>query len=101
MGAPLVGKWFVRTRGRALGIYSAARSLAGIVVPVVAHLALYLIDAGIEATAAASVVSLIALVSVFGRYGSGWLGDLVNKKWLLFGLFFLQPIGTLSLMGVH
>jgi MFS family permease len=38
MGNPLVGKWFVEKRGRALGIYSAARGLAGLIVPVVAYL---------------------------------------------------------------
>jgi MFS family permease len=38
MGNPLVGKWFVKKRGRALGIYSAARGFAGLLVPVVAYL---------------------------------------------------------------
>ncbi len=38
MGNPLVGKWFVKKRGQALGIYAAARGLSGLLVPVVAYL---------------------------------------------------------------
>jgi MFS family permease len=37
-GNPLVGKWFVKKRGRALGIYAAARGFAGLLVPMVAYL---------------------------------------------------------------
>jgi sugar phosphate permease len=36
--SPLVGKWFVKKRGRALGIHAAARGLAGLLIPVVAYL---------------------------------------------------------------
>jgi MFS family permease len=198
VGTPLVGKWFVKKRGRALGIYGAVRGLAGLLVPAVAylivqygwrsaliilgilswfvilplsfalrdspetcgllpdgepsrcdiqqgdsraerseaieadfplrkamrsrtfwiitlclfshqatqsavfvHIVPYLVDVGIEPTLAASVVTFMSLVSVFGRYGSGWLGDLFNKKWLLFVLYLLQPIGLFSLLQVH
>jgi MFS family permease len=38
MASPLVGKWFVKKRGRALGIYAAATGLSGLLVPVVAYL---------------------------------------------------------------
>jgi MFS family permease len=197
MGNPLVGKWFVEKRGRALGIYSAARGLAGLIVPVVAylivsygwryallimgpftwlvvlplsfslkpspeecgllpdgessrhdghhahrtgktaadievdfpvrkamftpafwiiiiclfthqvtqsavfvHLVPFLIDIGIEPTSAASVVTFVTLTSMLGRYGFGCLSDLFNKKWLLFILYILQPIGIFSLVRV-
>jgi MFS family permease len=198
MGNPLVGKWFVKKRGKALGIFAAVRGLAGLLVPVVAylivrygwrsallimgpltwlvvlplsfvlkhspekygllpdggsyghdvqnahatvkateikevdfalrkamvtpafwiiticlfthqvtqsavfvHLVPYLIDVGIEPTSAASVVTLVVLTSMFGRYGFGWLSDLFNKKWLMFTLYILQPIGILSLVRVR
>jgi len=65
------------------------------------HLIPYLIDVGIEPTLAASVVTLVTLTSMLGRYGFGWLSDLFNKKWLLFILFILQPIGIFSLVRVH
>jgi len=198
VGGPLVGKWFVKKRGRAIGIYSVARGLGGLLVPVVAYLILqygwrsallilgplswlvilplsftlkkspeqcgllpdgepsepvvcdaprtgkaievseidfslrkamatsafwiltvclflhqinqsavfvhivpYLIDVGISPAAAASVVTFLALTSMVGRYGCGWLGDRFNKKWLLMILFVIQSIGILSLVWVR
>jgi len=198
VGNPLIGKWFLKRRGTALGIYAATRGLAGLLVPVVAslivhygwrttllilgpltwlvvlplsfalkhspekcgllpdggpagydvhhpdrrhtktaaieevdfpiqkalitpafwiltlclfshqitqsaifvHLIPFLIDVGIDAKSAASVVTFVALTSMAGRYGFGWLSDRFNKKWLLFVLYLLQPIGLLSLMRV-
>ncbi len=198
VGNPLVGKWFVKKRGRALGIFGAARGLSGLMIPVVAylivlygwrsallimglftwfivlplsfalkhspekygllpdgeasghdvhptqrtvetaevievdfsvrkamltpafwiitlclfthqitqaavfvHLIPYLIDVGIEPTLASAVVALLTLSSILGRYGFGWLSDLFNKKWLLFILYIVQPIGIFSLVRVH
>lgn len=198
VGNPLVGKWFVKKRGSAIGIYGVARGLAGLLVPVVAyliaqygwrstlvilglvtwlivlplsfflknspeecgllpdgevseqdsegdhrtataakaqkevdfslrqamgtsafwiltaclfthqvtqaaifvHLIPYVIDLGVDPTSAASVVSVISLTSIAGRYGSGWLSDRFDKKWLLIVLFIMQPIGIFSLLRV-
>ena len=36
--SPMVDKWFVRKRGKAIGIHAAACGLAGLIVPVVAYL---------------------------------------------------------------
>lgn len=42
LGAPLIGKWFVAKRGRALGVYYSSIGLGGLLVPLLAHLiALY------------------------------------------------------------
>lgn len=199
VGNPLVGKWFVKKRGSAIGIYGVARGLAGLLVPMVAyliaqygwrsalvilavltwlivlplsfflknspeqcgllpdgklsgqdvddnhrtvkaiksvkeldfslrqamatsafwiltvcllthqmtqaaifvHLIPYVIDMGVDPTSAASVVSVVALTSIIGRYGSGWLSDRLNKKWLLVILFIIQPIGIFSLIRVR
>jgi len=38
IGAPLIGKWFVKKRGRALGIYTAIFGLGGLLVPVLSQL---------------------------------------------------------------
>ena len=197
-GNPLVGRWFVKKRGRALGIYNAAAALAGLLVPgvsylivhygwrstlliigpltwlivlplsfflkhspeqigllpdgepsapvgcdaqgtgtaaevgeadfslrnsmstsafwmltacfslsqmtqstVFVHLIPYLIDLGVNPTSAASVVTFLAVASMGGRYGFGWLGDRFSKKWLLIILFIIQPIAILSLLRVR
>jgi MFS family permease len=65
------------------------------------HLIPYVIDMGVDPTSAASVVSIVALTSIIGRYGSGWLSDRFNKKWLLIILFIIQPIGIFSLIRVR
>ena len=198
VGNPLIGKWFLKKRGTAFGIYAAARGLSGLLVPVVAylivlygwrttliilglltwivvlpssfalkhspekcgllpdggpaehdvhhpargntktaavkevdfplrkalltpafwiiticlfshqitqsaifvHLIPYLIDVGIDSKSAASVITFVTLTSMVGRYGFGWLSDRFNKKWLLFTLYMLQPIGIISLIRV-
>ena len=42
LSAPLIGKWFIKRRGRALGFYSAGVGLSGLLVPVLSYLiALY------------------------------------------------------------
>jgi len=38
---------------------------------------------------------------MLGRYGFGWLSDLVNKKWLLFILYIFQPMASSRLFGCH
>ena len=199
VGNPLVGKWFVKKRGSAIGLYAAARGLAGLIVPLVAYLIVqygwrsallilgsltwlivlpasfvlkhspeqcgllpdgesagqvvdgtdrpvaavktveevdfsvqkamatsafwiltvclfthqmtqaaifvhvipYLIDRGTEPATAASVVTVIALISMVSRYGAGWLSDRFDKKWLLVILFVLQPIGIFWLVRMH
>jgi MFS family permease len=65
------------------------------------HLIPYLIDLGINPTSAATVVSFVALTSMIGRYGFGWLSDRFNKKWLLIILLSMQPISLLLLMRVR
>lgn len=38
VGAPLIGKWFVKKRGKVLGFYTSALALGGLLVPVLSHL---------------------------------------------------------------
>jgi MFS family permease len=40
-GPPFIGKWFVRKRGKALGLYTAAFGVGGLLVPVLAHFILH------------------------------------------------------------
>lgn len=65
------------------------------------HLIPYLIDLGIDSTAAASIISFMVLISSAGRYGFGWLGDRFDKKYLLIILFLIQPIALFSLVRAH
>ena len=197
VGAPLIGKWFVKKRGKVLGFYTSALGLGGLLVPVLSHLITvygwrrtlliigpftwlvglplsfvlkhkpeehgllpdgeasehventldspeaagvtevdfsvrnamltpafwlltlcyfifqmtmaaifvhlipYLITVGIEARLAALALTFVTLISVLGRMGFGWLGDLFSRKWLLIIVFLLQPAGIFALAQVR
>ncbi|OGK94967.1 MAG: hypothetical protein A2W08_13320 [Candidatus Rokubacteria bacterium RBG_16_73_20] len=44
------------------------------------HQVAYLVDHGISALAAASVVSLVGLASIVGKTGGGWLSDTIGRR---------------------
>ena len=59
----------------------------------------YLKESGINEGSAGWVVMFIPLLSVVGRLGFGWLGDLGNKKQVLAFTIVLQAIGLLLFCG--
>lgn len=56
------------------------------------HLAPLLQDMGMTTAEAAGVLSALAIISILGRFGIGWLGDLVDKR-----LIYLIGLGTMTL----
>ena len=44
------------------------------------HQVAYLVDHGLSAIVAASVVSVVGLASIFGKTGGGWLSDRVERE---------------------
>jgi MFS family permease len=60
---------------------------------IVIHQIPHLTDIGIPYQRASTVLGLMVLVSVPGRFIFGWLGDRFNKKVLLFLLCLLQGVG--------
>jgi MFS family permease len=46
------------------------------------HQVAYLVDHGLAAIAAASVVSVVGLASIFGKAGGGWLSDRVEREFV-------------------
>ena len=48
---------------------------------------------GIDYQAAAAILGYTVLVSFFGRLGFGFLGDIVDKRLVIFGTCLLQTIG--------
>jgi len=60
----------------------------------VVHQIPHLTDIGIPYQEASTVLGLMVLISVPGRFIFGWLGDRFNKKVLLFLLCLLQGVGV-------
>ena len=64
---------------------------------VVTHIMPYLSTMGFSRTAAGFVAAGISFFSIAGRFGFGWLGDMVEKKYIMAIAYGLMGIGMLSL----
>jgi MFS family permease len=49
------------------------------------HQVAYLVDHGLAAIVAASVVSVVGLASIAGKIGGGWLSDRMEREWVYMG----------------
>ncbi|MFC1817016.1 MFS transporter, partial [Thermodesulfobacteriota bacterium] len=61
---------------------------------IIIHQIPHLMSTGISLEWAATVLGAVALVSVTGRLGFGWLGDLVEKRYLIILCFMSMGIGA-------
>jgi OFA family oxalate/formate antiporter-like MFS transporter len=48
--------------------------------------------AGVNATVAAGLVSIISVANALGRFGWAWLSDAIGRKWVFFTMFLLQAV---------
>jgi len=81
-------------RTRTFWVYAASMMLRSCILSaIVVHQIPHLTDIGIPYQTASSVLGLMVLMSVPGRFFFGWLGDRFNKKVLLFLLCLLQGAG--------
>jgi len=66
------------------------------------HQVAFLVDHGLEAMFAASVVGAVGIASIFGKTGGGWLADRFEREWIyLAGITILVgSVGALALVGV-
>jgi MFS family permease len=83
-------------RTRTFWVYVGSMMLrACILSSLVIHQIPHLTDIGIPYQAASTVLGLMVLMSIPGRFLFGWLGDLFSKRMLLFLLCLLQGVGIL------
>jgi MFS family permease len=82
-----------------LGVTEAIRML--IVMAVIAHVMPYLSSIGMPRPSAAFVATSIPLLSIIGRFGFGWLGDIFDKRYVMAWTFFLFGMGTLAFSYIH
>jgi len=66
------------------------------------HQVAFLVDHGITAMAAASVVGVVGVASIFGKTGGGWLADRFEReKIYVIGIAILVgAVGALALVGI-
>jgi MFS family permease len=67
-----------------------------IAMAVITHVMPYLSSVGVSRTRAAFIATSIPLVSVIGRFGFGWLGDIFDKRYALACVYALLSVGTLA-----
>ncbi|MFH1092185.1 MAG: MFS transporter, partial [Pseudomonadota bacterium] len=72
-----------------------------IVSSLVMHIMPYLTGQGISRSTAGFIAAGIPLVSIAGRLGFGWLGDLYKKKYVLACSFSFMFVGLLALAYVN
>ena len=65
------------------------------------HQVVFLVDHGIPAMVAASVVGVVGLASIFGKTGGGWLSDRVERECVYVGgiAVLVAAVGALLLVG--
>jgi MFS family permease len=74
-----------------LNLAEAVRMMA--VTAVVIHLMPYLSSLGFERSTAGVAAASLPLVSIFGRFGFGWLGDRTEKRAVLGATFLIMGAG--------
>ncbi len=83
---------------RTLWLISLAEAIRWIILTaVVIHIMPYLTTVGVPRTSAAFVAAAIPLVSLIGRFGFGWLGDMFDKRYLMAITYLLAGLGMLAL----
>jgi len=68
---------------------------------VILHIMPYLGSLGIPRRTAGLMVGALHLVSIIGRFGFGWLGDIWDKRYAIAWSFFLMAVGMLAFCYVQ
>ena len=63
---------------------------------VVTHVMPYLSSVGISRASAGLVAGAIPLFSIIGRFGLGWLGDILDKRYIMAMAFLIMSLGMLA-----
>jgi MFS family permease len=89
---------------RAFWLLAAAQGFAAFVNQMLlVHQVAYLVDHGVPALVAASVVSVVGIASVVGKAGGGWLSDLIGREvtYTLGMALVVTSIGALGMQALQ
>ncbi len=85
-------------KGRTLWFISLAEAIRWtIITAVVIHIMPYLSSVGFPRASAALVAAAVPLISLIGRFGFGWLGDIFDKRYLMAITYLLTGIAMTTL----
>jgi OFA family oxalate/formate antiporter-like MFS transporter len=82
-----------------LNVMEAVRLMT--IMAVFTHVMPYLSGVGMKRSTAGLVAGAMPLVSIIGRAGFGWLGDLFEKRHMLAMVLSLISVGTLAFSYIH
>ena len=89
-------------RARAFWIIAISHAATAILISTMAvHLVPYLTDQGISLPLAGIVVLVFATTSGFSNFIGGWLGDRVDKRYVIFTFMAVQGVGMLFLLATQ
>jgi MFS family permease len=77
-----------------LSLAETVRMMA--VAAVVVHIMPYLKSLGMQRSAAAFVAGAIPVFSIMGRFGFGWLGDILDKRYVTAAVYIFMALGMLA-----
>jgi len=72
-----------------------------IVMAVITHVMPYLSSEGVGRSSAALITTAIPLLSIIGRFGFGWVGDILDKRYVMAAAYFLMGAGLLAFSHIH
>jgi MFS family permease len=89
-------------KGRAFWHISIAEAIRAMVfMAVVTHVMPYLSSVGMSRSSAALAASSIPLLSIIGRLGFSWLGDIFDKRYVMAWAYSLAGAGILAFSDVQ
>jgi predicted MFS family arabinose efflux permease len=59
------------------------------------HLPAYLMDRGLSAELGGWTLAIIGLFNIIGSFGSGWLGNMMPKRFILAGIYFGRSLAII------
>jgi MFS family permease len=72
-----------------------------VLMAVITHIMPYLSSLGMSRSGAALVATSIPLLSIIGRLGLGWFGDIFDKRYVMAGAYSLGGLGLLAFSYVQ
>jgi len=91
------GSFAATLKGRTIWLISLAETVRFIVITaVIIHVMPYLSSIGVSRMNASLVATAIPLLSLTGRFGFGWLGDILDKRRLMAVTYVLVGVGMLA-----